>query len=65
MKKLTEAQHPVVMAQPTCRTSVDRLKYGPANIPEVIMAGAAYTDTTFEGKDQLYWSGFTSTAIVN
>ena len=62
---MTQSQHPVVEAQATCKTSVERLKKGPANIPEVIKAGTPYTDTSFEGKDVLYWSGFTDQTKIN
>ena len=40
--------------QATCSTNVARLKAGPANIPEVITAGTAWTDTSWTGTDVLW-----------
>ena len=64
MKRLTQSQHPVVL-QSGCKTSVDRLKYGPANIPDVIAAGTTFTDTDFEKFGALYWSGYTDSVKIN
>lgn len=53
------SSHPRVGGTATCSSNVDRLKAGPANIPEVIYWGTSqanyqYTDNTFTGKDSLY-----------
>lgn len=51
--------HPVVAnSQAYCSRSVDRLKRGPVDIPEKICDATPYTDTEFEGADQVYWSDY-------
>ena len=48
--KFIKPKHPLVKSVSTedCEKNVDRLNKGPANIPEVIEAGDAYTDTDWE-----------------
>jgi hypothetical protein len=49
--------HPVVRSSSTtaeCKTNVDRLKAGPANIPEVIAAGTKWTDPDYSANGYLY-----------
>lgn len=42
-----------------CKNAVDKLKEGPANIPEVITLGEKYTDSNFGGnKDDLFWQEY-------
>lgn len=47
-------RHPVVSTSNVCSKAVDRLKAGPANIPEVIHNKTVYTDTSFEGDEALF-----------
>jgi hypothetical protein len=44
---------------PMCSTATDRLEDGPA-VPGDYSSTNVFTDTTFEGEDQLYWEGFSS-----
>ena len=39
-----------------CSKAVDRLKQGPANIPDIICNGQPWTDASFNGNDTIYWS---------
>ena len=41
----------------TCTIATDRLDNGPA-IPEDYNSTNMFTDTTFEGRDQLTWEGY-------
>ena len=46
-------KHPRVRSM-ECTTSVNRLKFGPANVPEVIHNQVRYTDVGFSGNTALY-----------
>ena len=41
-----------------CKKAVDRLKLGPADIQSLSCSDKKYTDTSFEGSDQIWWSGY-------
>ena len=41
----------------TCSTATDRLEDGP-EIPEDYSLTNMFTDTRFEGEDQLFWEGY-------
>ena len=43
--------------------AITRMKKGPANIPELIAAGAAYNDTDFYAPDSLFINGYESTSV--
>jgi len=43
-----------------CTRAVDRLKKGPANIPEKICKAETYIDTDFQDLDQVRWTDFNS-----
>jgi hypothetical protein len=44
-----------------CTLAGDRLEDGPDNFNDFYgVSGALYTDSTFEDRDQLYWSGHSS-----
>ena len=45
--------------------NIDRLKKGPANIPEVIADGVQWRDADFSFLDTLYWTGVTDSAIIS
>jgi len=53
------------MSNEFCSKAVDRLKAGPANIPEVICKGQKWTDASFAGQDMVYWEGLNSQTTVN
>lgn len=42
----------------SCTTAIERMKYGPANFPEIIKKGWKYEDMDFNGKDMLYWYSY-------
>ena len=42
----------------TCDHSIKRLKEGPEMYSEIIKAGRPYEDTSFTGRDMLYWLGY-------
>jgi len=37
---------------------VDRLKAGPANIPDMMCKNETYTDPDFTGGDSIYWTDY-------
>lgn len=46
-----------------CTAAVDRLKAGPAAIPEIIAAGTKWTDPDFgPNTDSLFWEDYTASA---
>ena len=47
-----------------CKMAIQRMKDGPANIPEVIKAGSAWTDSTFSGAATIYQTGVTASASI-
>ena len=57
---------PRVMADPGCATTVDMLKKGPSNIPQVLKEGAQlgfkFSDPTFAGLNALYWTDYSTEA---
>jgi hypothetical protein len=44
----------------TCATATNRLEDGPASPADYSYPNNMFTDTTFEGEDQLYWEGYSS-----
>jgi len=51
-----------VSSAEVCTLAVNRLKNGPPNIPKIIADKTAWTDSTFTGKDTIYWdNGATAT----
>jgi hypothetical protein len=55
----------VKQISPFCTTSIDRLKAGPPNIPEIICKGSQWTDDPFNTSMAVFWPGFTSAADIN
>lgn len=51
-------QHPTVKSSSYCGRAVDRLKAGPANIPDLQCKGEKYTDPDFTGSDMIYWTDY-------
>ena len=39
----------------TCKTSINRIKQGPADYESIIGSGEQYTDKSFQRREQLYW----------
>jgi len=52
--------HPNVKSSTYCSRAVDRLKKGPANIPEHICKKETYVDSDFTDLDQIRWTDFNS-----
>jgi hypothetical protein len=48
--------HPIVggLTPEQCGMAINRMKDGPANIPQVIKDGTAYVDETFKDLAQIY-----------
>lgn len=41
-----------------CSRGVERLKAGPANIPELICKNQKYADEEFRGSDMIFWPSY-------
>ena len=51
--------HPNVKSSSSyCGRAVDRLKAGPANIPDLLCKGEKYVDSDFTGSDMIYWTDY-------
>lgn len=46
----------------SCTYAVERLKQGPADFEKVIKRGRPFEDETFNGRDLIYWWGFTDSS---
>ena len=51
-------RHPTVQTPAFCTRAVDRLKRGPANVPDLVCKGETYTDADFTGADMIYWTDY-------
>ena len=65
-RKSKKNEHPkvkTVSSTEVCSHAVNRLKAGPPNVPKIVKDGKAWTDSTFEGTDTIYWDvGKTATS---
>ena len=55
----------VKQISPFCTTSIDRLKAGPPNIPEIICNGSQWTDSSFNTSMAVFWPGLTVASEVS
>jgi len=63
-KHIQSKRHPKVQSSKSfCSRAVDRLKKGPANIPEKICKNEEYVDEDFKGQDQIFWSDYNSQSL--
>ena len=59
MKLRNSHAHPTVQMTPGCKSSLNVIKKGPANIPQVIKAGKQYVDPDFGANmDTIYWNDY-------
>ena len=64
ISKLRNTKHHPLVRDGDCAdagAAVTRLKSGPANIPELVAGGAAYTDSDFTTPNALFWDGYETT----